>query len=28
MPDHYVYHVGNAASSQPNHQVAVFGRIE
>ena len=28
MPDHYVYRVGNAASGQPNHQVAVFGRIE
>ena len=28
MPDHYVYRVGNAASGYPNHQVAVFGRIE
>lgn len=27
MPDHYVYRVGNAASGQPNHQVAVFGKI-
>lgn len=28
MPDHHVYRVGNTASGQPNHQVAVFGRIE
>jgi hypothetical protein len=28
IPDHYIYRVGNAASGQPNHQVAVFGRIE